>query len=147
MPGSTLTSKVMTEFSVAKKIKRLDSEWRALLGDKRYHVLREKGTERAFTGRYLDLKDDGLYACGACGQALFSSDTKYDSGSGWPSFYEPIDKNMVVEHSDYSVGMIRTEVVCSACDSHLGHVFSDGPPETGLRYCINSLSLEFRKAT
>ena len=137
----------MTEFSVTKKIKRLDSEWRALLGDQRYHVLREKGTERAFTGRYLDLKDDGSYACGACGQILFSSDTKYDSGSGWPSFYEPIDKNMIVEHSDYSVGMIRTEVVCSACDSHLGHVFPDGPPETGLRYCINSLSLEFKKAT
>ena len=137
----------MTEFSVSKKIKRLDSEWRALLGDLRYHILREKGTERAFTGRYLDLKDDGSYACGACGQTLFSSDKKYDSGSGWPSFYEPIDKNMIVEHSDHSVGMIRTEVVCSACDSHLGHVFSDGPPETGLRYCINSLSLEFKKAT
>ena len=104
-------------------------------------------TSKRFSKGYLDLKEEGSYVCGACGQALFSSDTKYDSGSGWPSFFEPIDKSMIVENSDYSVGMIRTEVVCGVCDSHLGHVFHDGPPETGLRYCINSVSLDFKKAT
>ena len=138
-------NKTMTKFSIPKKIKKSDSEWRALLGDQRYLVLREKGTERAFTGSYVDLKEEGLYVCGACGQALFSSSAKYDSGSGWPSFFEPINESKITENADHSLGMIRTEVLCSACDSHLGHVFPDGPPETSLRYCINSLSLEFKK--
>ena len=133
----------MTEFSVSKKIKRLDSEWRALLGDQRYHVLREKGTERAFSGKYWDFKDEGSYLCAACGETLFLSETKYDSGSGWPSFYQPVGPESVKEVADHSHGMLRTEVICGKCESHLGHVFPDGPPETGLRYCINSASLDF----
>lgn len=123
-----------------------ESEWREELGDERYHVLREKGTERAFTGKYWDLKDDGTYLCAACKEPLFSSETKYDSGSGWPSFYKPAGDESVSELPDHSHGMIRTEVVCQNCGSHLGHVFPDGPPETGLRYCINSASLDFEKA-
>jgi len=124
-----------------------DQEWRKELDPEQYHVLRERGTERAFTGEYWDLKDDGMYHCAACGEALFSSATKYDSGSGWPSFDQPVGEQSVNELSDHSHGMIRTEVVCKNCDSHLGHVFPDGPRETtGLRYCINSASLDFKKA-
>ena len=136
----------MGQANNSKEIKKSDSEWRELLDKQRYHVLREKGTERAFTGDYTNLKDEGTYHCGACGQVLFSSSAKYDSGSGWPSFYEPIDGDKVIEIADNSFGMIRVEVVCSACESHLGHVFNDGPIKTtGLRYCINSLSLDFKK--
>ena len=124
---------------------KTDTEWREELDPQQYHVLREKGTERAFTGKYWDLKDPGMYNCAACGAELFSSVTKYDSGSGWPSFYQPASPDSIKEIPDHSHGMIRTEVVCGKCDSHLGHVFPDGPPETGLRFCINSASLDFEK--
>ena len=136
----------MDDIEVVKEINRTDSEWRQLLDESRYSVLREKGTERAFTGNYLNHKGVGIYVCGACGQDLFSSKAKYDSGSGWPSFYEPISSETITEVEDHSLGMIRVEVICSACKSHLGHVFNDGPRETtGLRYCINSVSLDFKE--
>ena len=126
------------------KIMKSEEEWRHELGPESYRVLREKGTERAFSGKYNDFKEQGMFTCGACDEPLFSSKTKYDSGSGWPSFYQPVDPANVTEIPDYSHGMLRTEVICSKCDSHLGHVFPDGPPETGLRYCINSVSLSFK---
>ena len=126
------------------KITRTDAEWREQLTPTQYHVLREAGTERAFSGALNDNKADGIYACAACGTDLFASDAKYDSGSGWPSFYEPIAPEAVEEHRDASHGMVRTEVVCATCDSHLGHVFPDGPPPKGLRYCMNSVSLTFK---
>ena len=136
----------MDDIEVVKEINRTDSEWRQLLGESKYSVLRKKGTERAFTGNYLNHKGVGIYVCGACGQDLFSSKAKYDSGSGWPSFYEPIRPETITEVEDRSLGMIRVEVICSACKSHLGHVFDDGPRETtGLRYCINSVSLDFKE--
>ena len=128
------------------KTAKSEADWQNDLDAEQYHVLREKGTERAFTGKYWDLKDAGTYRCAACGEPLFSSETKYDSGSGWPSFYAPADADSVGEIPDHSHGMIRTEVVCKKCDSHLGHVFPDGHPETGLRYCINSASLDFEKS-
>ncbi len=125
-----------------EKIKKSEAEWRRELTPEQYHVLREKGTERAFTGEYAHSKDKGVYRCAACGQELFSSETKFESGSGWPSFYQPIEKDRVDSQEDASHGMHRVEVVCSRCDSHLGHVFPDGPRPTGLRYCINSVSLK-----
>jgi peptide-methionine (R)-S-oxide reductase len=125
-----------------EKVIKSESEWRGELTPEQYEVLREKGTERAFTGAYWDSKEGGTYRCAGCGQELFSSDTKYDSGTGWPSFYEAMDPDAVELVPDRSFFMRRTEVVCSRCGGHLGHVFDDGPQPTGKRFCINSCSLE-----
>lgn len=120
-----------------------EEQWREKLSPEEYHVLREGGTERAFTGEYEKNKAEGLYKCAGCGQPLFDSDTKYESGSGWPSFYAPKDEGAVEEVDDSSHGMVRTEIRCSRCEGHLGHVFPDGPQPTGLRYCMNSAALDF----
>jgi peptide-methionine (R)-S-oxide reductase len=128
-----------------EKITKSEQEWRQSLSPEQYHILREHGTERAFTGEYWNLKDDGTFACAGCGQELFSSGTKYDSRSGWPSFWEAIDKSRIETREDNSHGMRRVEVLCARCGGHLGHLFDDGPEPTGQRYCINSASLEFRK--
>jgi len=127
------------------QVTKTDDEWRALLGDESFHVLRRAGTERAFTGEYWDNHEEGEYVCKGCGELLFTSSTKFDSGCGWPSFYESVDKSKVVERLDTSHGMRRVEVLCGSCHGHLGHVFPDGPRPTGLRYCINSASLGFRR--
>ena len=126
------------------EVEKSDAEWREELSQEQYEILRRKGTERPFTGKYVDVKDDGMYHCAGCGAVLFSSDTKFESGSGWPSFYEPAVAENVELHRDSSHGMIRTEVTCAACGGHLGHVFEDGPNPTGLRYCINSCSLDLQ---
>jgi len=125
--------------------KKSDTDWQETLSPSQYHVLREKGTERAFTGKYWNHKDDGVYACAGCGQPLFDSSTKFDSGSGWPSFHSPSAPSAVDTTTDHSHGMTRIEALCSSCGGHLGHVFHDGPRPTGLRYCINSASLDFKK--
>ena len=125
------------------EIEKSPEEWKQELTEEEYRVLREKGTERAFTGDLLNNKQEGVYVCAACGQELFDSETKFESGTGWPSFYAPVDEDNVAEESDRSFGMKRTEVLCSRCGGHLGHVFPDGPKPTGLRYCINSVSLDF----
>jgi peptide-methionine (R)-S-oxide reductase len=146
-PGAVAT-KIIDEQSnvprafMADKITKTEEEWRKELTPEQYHVLREKGTERPFTGEYEYTTTPGTYQCAACGQELFASESKFDSGCGWPSFYEPQGEEKIDEHEDNSFGMRRVEVTCSRCGSHLGHVFPDGPRPTGLRYCINSASLK-----
>ena len=130
---------------MADKVVKSDAEWQVELTPEQFAVCRQKATERPFTGEYYHCKEPGLYRCAACGNPLFSSDTKYESGSGWPSFYQPVEPGAVRETMDESHGMRRTEAQCSQCDSHLGHVFPDGPVPTGQRYCINSLSLRLDK--
>ena len=127
---------------MAREVEKTESEWRDELTPEQYHVLREAGTERAFTGKYWDCHDDGIYRCAACGAELFDAKTKFESGTGWPSFYEPAFAEAVVSIDDRSHGMVRTEVRCRRCGSHLGHVFTDGPRPTGLRYCMNSAALD-----
>ena len=129
---------------MAEKITKTDDEWKKLLTPEQYQVARKGGTEPAFTGKYWKTKDPGVFLCACCGQELFDSGTKFDSGTGWPSFSKPLDPNAVVEHSDISYGMRRTEVRCGRCDAHLGHVFPDGPAPTGQRYCMNSASLNLK---
>lgn len=130
---------------MAEKVKRTENEWKEALTKDQFIVLRQKGTEAPFTGEYYDNKENGIYFCAACGQELFSSDSKFDSGTGWPSFTEPNQQENVVLKEDNSHGMKRTEVLCSRCGGHLGHVFDDGPAPTGERFCMNSISLDFKK--
>ena len=129
---------------MTEKVIKTDAEWREILSPETYAVTRQHGTERPWSGKYNDEKRKGVYECICCGQELFHSDTKSESGSGWPSYWEPIEKDRVTLHEDRSYGMVRVEVLCSKCDAHLGHVFPDGPPPTGDRYCMNSLSLNLK---
>jgi peptide-methionine (R)-S-oxide reductase len=141
---TTTNAPAQTEAAnMSDKVTKTDEEWKKTLTSEQYYVLRQKGTERAFTGKYWNTKEAGTYKCAGCGEVLFQSDTKYDSGCGWPSFYAPNSTNVIAEAEDRSHLMVRTEVMCSKCGGHLGHVFDDGPKPTGLRYCINSASIQF----
>jgi peptide-methionine (R)-S-oxide reductase len=143
---TTETSFKNSKGEVIEKVVKSTEEWKAELGPQEYYVIREKGTERSFTSSLLKNKEVGVYTCGACDLPLFASETKYKSGTGWPSFYQPIDKEVILEDTDYDLGYARTEVLCRRCEGHLGHVFKDGPKPTGLRYCINGVSLNFEKS-
>jgi peptide-methionine (R)-S-oxide reductase len=145
MTLACLMGTLATLAQAPKKTSLTEQQWKAKLTAEQYYVLRQKGTERAFSGAYWNTKDKGTYLCAACATPLFSSETKFDSGTGWPSYYKPIAKENVVEERDVSHGMVRTEVLCGGCGGHLGHVFPDGPKPTGLRYCINSVALKLVK--
>jgi peptide-methionine (R)-S-oxide reductase len=144
--GHLPADSLMNSSGDSAKVIKTEEEWKKLLPSDVYYVARMKGTERPWTSKYENSNDAGTYYCKACGNALFQSDTKFESGCGWPSFYKPISKNSILYHADSSHGMVRTEVTCGRCDSHLGHVFEDGPPPTGLRYCINGVILDFKEA-
>lgn len=139
---STKNEKSMNKYPIQKPA----SEWQEILTEQEYYVLREKGTERAFTGDLYNNKEEGIYICAGCNNEMFSSETKFESGTGWPSFYAPISEDKIAEEEDRSFGMVRTEVLCARCGGHLGHVFNDGPQPTGLRYCLNSAALDFKPA-
>ena len=146
MSSPTNESAATTEVPAAD-LPKTDAEWRKVLTPPQFHVLRKKGTERAFSGKYWNWHEAGVYRCAGCGAPLFSSDTKFNSGTGWPSFFKPIDEKNVANKADRSLGMQRIEVQCARCGGHLGHVFNDGPAPTGLRYCMNSVSLQFEPST